>query len=443
MTRYPSRHPLIVLTAAVASFMMSPRTSLADGRIDPNTLITIPHGVFNGVLYNRYEAMFEGESSSHRPYRVPCQVIAPAWPDDGNGFVLFDWLNRTTVFTALGRDFPVARLMLTDDFLFAEGGSYATVRCDPIAIGTPWSDGRLDTSAEFIMSAGDEYDIVADFVRALDTDPLADDLLGELTRKGAFGYSASGWRLRGMLRHIQGKGLFDFSLIGGCGRGYDFPVGDKIQHSTTEKLPRADAGLEIDFCTEAEVIHPRFSAADSRHDDMNYRSYEFAGCSHLRNVDAALGGLPNADTANPADWFPFVRALLVAGYAWCDGVEPPPSIWLGAPGDSRIARDANGNALVRFVGGRPIDTEGYRLPEVAVGENRYIAYDPSYDDGTLIGLLRAIFGGFVDLTNAFTSHDDYVEQITDHTTRLVGQGYLLEADAEEIIRRAKESDIGK
>jgi hypothetical protein len=399
--------------------------------------------VFNGVPYNRYEAMFEGASSSHRPYRVPCQVIAPARPDDGHGFVLFDWLNRTTVFTAFGRDFPLARLMLTDDFLFGGGGSYATVRCDPIALGTPWSDGRLDTSTEFITSEVDEYDIVADFVTALDTDPLAVELLGEVTRKGAFGYSASGWRLRGMLRHNLGKGLFDFSLVGGCGRGYEFPAGDKIQHSTTEKLPRADAGLEMDFCTEAEVIHPRFTAADTRHDHTNYRSYEFAGCSHLRNVEAALAGLPDVDTANPADWFPFVRALLVAGYDWCDGVEPPPSIWLGAPGDGRIARDANCNALVRFVGARPIGTDAYRLPEVAVGENRYIAYDPSYEDGTLIGLLRAILGGFVDLTTNFTSHDDYVARVTEHATRLVRQGYLLRADAEEIIRRAQESDIGK
>ena len=44
-----------------------------------------------------------------------------------------------------------------------------------------------------------------------------------------------------------------------------------------------------------------------------------------------------------------------------------------------IVRDANGNALVRIVGGLPVDTLAYRLPEVAVGENQYIPYAPSYD----------------------------------------------------------------
>src|SRR5262249_14394112 len=151
---------------------------------------------FNGVPYVRYEAMFEGVTPDQHAYRVPCQIIAPVVPEDGCGLVLFEWINRTGVFTAIGQDFPIGRVMLTDDFLFSCGSSYATVRCDPIAIGTPWSDGRLDTSTEFITSAGDEYDIVVDFVTALGTDSLAVELLGEIDRMAAFGYSASGWRLR-------------------------------------------------------------------------------------------------------------------------------------------------------------------------------------------------------------------------------------------------------
>src|SRR5262249_21024080 len=197
------------LALAVAALAVSAEPARAGGRIDPGTLIVIPHGTFNGVRYARYEAMFEGVSSNHQPYRVPCQLIAPVRARDGSGLVLFDWLNRTTVFTALGRDFPLARLILTDDFLFGGGGSYATVRCDPVAIGTPWSDGRLDTSTEFITSAGDEYDIVVDFVKTLRTDPLAVAILGPIGRMAAFGDSASGWRLRGLLRISMGKGLFD------------------------------------------------------------------------------------------------------------------------------------------------------------------------------------------------------------------------------------------
>src|SRR5438093_1099391 len=117
---------------------------------------------------------------------------------------------------AVGQGQSYARYTMTDAFLFGAGISYATVRCDPAGIGKrspfsdpsrPWSDGRLDTSTEFITSAGDEFDIVVDFVKALRTDPVARRLLGRIYRTAAFGYSASGFRLRGLLRLQMGKGL--------------------------------------------------------------------------------------------------------------------------------------------------------------------------------------------------------------------------------------------
>src|SRR5262249_49699756 len=153
-----------------------------------------------------------------RAYRVPCQIIAPAAPADGSRLCLFDWLNRTTIFTAMGHEWAIGRAALTDEFLFGYmAASYGTVRCDPDGIGKPWSDGSLDTSTEIIQSAGDEFDIVADFVTALRTDPVAEYLLGTIDRMAAFGESASGTRLRGLLRLDIGKGLFDFSLVGGAG----------------------------------------------------------------------------------------------------------------------------------------------------------------------------------------------------------------------------------
>jgi hypothetical protein len=88
-------------------------------------------------------------------------------------------------------------------------------------------------------------------------------------------------------------------------------------------------------------------------------------------------------------------------------------------------------------------TNEYRLPEVAVGEHRYIPLDPSYDDGTFLGLFRMIGGGHVDLTDTFTDHDDYIDQITYHARALQEQGYILEADADAIIERASASDIGR
>jgi hypothetical protein len=443
-SRFLIQAAVALLTAAVASPLH------AAGQIDGESLVETSHGVFNGVHYMRYEAMFEGVTSNNRPYRVPCQIIAPEYPSDGSGLLLFDWLVRSTVFTVVEQEQADARYTMTDDFLFGLGHSYATVRCDPACIGKespivdptrPWSDDLLETSSEFITSAGDEFDIVVDYVTALRTDPVAQDLLGQISRRAAFGYSASGGRLRGLLRLKMGEGLFDFSLVGGNGAGYSHPTGNGVGDSWAEKPPLAGAGLEILFNTETDVV--ALKGYKARHEESNYRLYEIAGAAHIRDIDVLEFGLADPETANPAEWTPFIRALFVAGNNWCDGIEPPPTIWLGAPNDPSIVRDAKGNALVRYVGGQPVNTGDYRLPEVAVGENQYIPLAPSYNDGTFLGVFRMIGGGRVDLTDTFTDHDDYVEQVTYHARALQEQGYILEADADAIIERAIASDIGR
>jgi hypothetical protein len=432
--------PAAVALGAIA--LASPCS--AAGRIDAGTLVSISHGNFKGVHYTRYEAMFEGVTANQRPYRVPCQIVAPTIPAQGNGSLLFDWLVPSTIETAVGQEQADARYTLTDEFIFGSGWSYATVRGCIEAIGRqspisdytrPWSDDLLDTSSEFIVSAGDEFDIVVDYVKALRSDPVALGILGRTKRTAAFGYSASGWRVKGLLRLQIGKGLFDFSLVGGTGSGFVHPIGNGLGESASEKAPLPGCGLEINFQSETEGILAE--GYKTRRDEPNYRVYQFAGAAHIRAVDAAEFGLADPETANPADWVPFFRALFVAGNSWCDGIQPPPSLWLGAPNDPQLARDSRGNALVRYVGGQRVNTTGFRLPEVAVGENQYIPVDTSYDDGTFLGFFRVVAGSHVDLTGNITDHDAYVRRITAHARALEQRRYLLKSDADAIILRAK------
>ena len=440
---------IFVCLAVVIAMTALASPARAAGHIDASTLVKTPHGTFSGVKYTRYEAMFAGVTPNNRPYRVPCQIIAPSAPAQGSGLLLFDWLVPSTIVTAIAQEQADARYTMTDEFLFGQGVSYAAVRSAAAGIGRrspisdptrPWSDGLLDTSSEFITSAGDEFDIVVDYVKALRADPVALQVLGQTKRTAAFAYSASGFRLRGLLRLQTGKGLFDFSLVGGTGNGYNHPKGNDVGYSSAEKAPLAGAGLEIDFQTETDGIAS--DAYKTRHEEANYRVYQFAGATHIRAIDAAVFGLPDPEKANPADWVPFIRALFVAGNDWCNGITPPLTIWLGAPNDAQIARDAKGNALVRYVGQQPVNTTAYRLPEVAVGENQYIPLAPSYDDGTLLSFFRVLAGGHVDLTASLTSHNAYVNQITSHARTLQAQRYLLKEDADAIIRKAMQSDIG-
>lgn len=442
------RRSLLGATGAL-TLTIATLPSLGGGHIDANTLVSTSHGTFNGIPYTRYEAMFEGVTANNRPYRVPCQIITPANPNSGNRLLLFDWLVQTTIFTAVGQEQADARYTMTDSFLFGLGLSYATIRADPAAIGLsspvsdpsrPWSDNLLDTSSEFILSPGDEFDIVVDYVKALRTDLTAVQVLGSINRRAAFGYSASGQRLRGLLREKKGIGLFDFSLVGGTGTGFLHSTGNDVKQTSAEKPPLPGAGLEIDFQSETDVL--AFEGYKARHEEPNYRLYQFAGTAHLRDVDCAEFGLPDAATANPADWTPFFRALFAAGNRWCDGIQPPPSLWLGPPNKAVISRDAKGNALVTHVGGQRVSTSGYRLPEVAVGKNQYIPLAPSYDDGTFTGFFRVLAGSHVDLTVNIADHGDYVSQVTAHAQDLQARGYLLEADAEAIILQAEQSGIG-
>ncbi len=293
---------LFFRAAVVVTAIAAASPSRAADHIDASTVIATPQGTFGGVQYTRYEAMFDGVTPNGHPYRVPCQIIAPLHPQAGSGVLLFDWLVPSTIYTAVGQEQADARYTLTDDFIFGRGISYATVRCNPEGLGTrspvsdptrPWSDGLLDTSSEFILSAADEFDIVVDYVNALRTDPVALQILGDIHRTAAFGYSASGWHLRGLLRIPMGDGLFDFSLVGGTGNGFERPSGNGIKSSNVEKPPRAGAGLEIDFQSETDMF--LFDAHKTRHEEPNYRVYQFAGAAHIRDVDAALFGCPEPE----------------------------------------------------------------------------------------------------------------------------------------------------
>ena len=112
----------------------------------------------------------------------------------------------------------------------------------------------------------------------------------------------------------------------------------------------------------------------------------------------------------------------------------------GGGGEHRLLQElllGIGGALVGFVGGKPVNTTAYRLPEVAVGENQYIPLDPAYDDGSFLGFLRMIGGGHVDLTSSLPKPARYIRDVKCHARALQADGYLLKADADAIIQRAQ------
>ena len=138
----------LILAAATMIAAAAPSPCSAAGHVDGGTLVSTPHGTFSGVQYTRYEAMFAGVTSNGRPYRVPCQIVAPTHPAEGSGLLLFDWLVRSTIVTAVAQEQADARYTMGDDFLFGLGLS------SPGAIGSPTFTSTWMTSLALERRAG-------------------------------------------------------------------------------------------------------------------------------------------------------------------------------------------------------------------------------------------------------------------------------------------------
>src|SRR5688572_1160442 len=86
MLQASARHVLrlVLPLAALHLAGQAPAQSNPQGRIDPSTWVHAPLDTFGGVPYARHEAMFEGVTANQRPFRVPCQIIAPVNPAQGS-----------------------------------------------------------------------------------------------------------------------------------------------------------------------------------------------------------------------------------------------------------------------------------------------------------------------------------------------------------------------
>ena len=280
--------------------------------------------------------------------------------------------------------------------------------------------------------------------------------------------------------------LFDGWLIGGAKATYErWPTISAAGVVTpgapiirTEPTP-ASHGHVIELGTEADMGLLRGPPPGNEFvrfgDTAWYRSYEIAGAQHLSwgtiaangqsgaaillpgladsvSELAAISGvstdyvLPVIDGfdcvethpliyANPLDWNPVVRALLVAMEQWLKvGTPPPPSMWLTPTegearyGDASMKRDSVGNAL-----------GGIRLPDVDVGRGRFYAVSP--DSPPAGGNILA--GAYFDRHDRFRNRGVYVGALSRQADALVAAGFLLPDDRDALIDSAVQSRVGK
>jgi hypothetical protein len=383
--------------------------------------VTTPFGKFGGVPYVKHTGRFVDSAGN---YKVPYEIVAPKNARQGNGAVLVElshfWL-RT-----MGRDY-----FFGQDFLFGHGFSYAAVGWGDYVSG-PWDFTILDPTANDVFApAGVGGVILGDFAMALHGQPFGmkvDAVYG-------FGYSHSPGAHMDLLLSDQGAGVFDFTIIGGL----DFP-------NAIPKVPSMDRGRVMILRAECDIVLLQgqvLHTEDALH--PFFRIYEFAGMPHVpAMIDKDAWGNPIGYVTPQIDLTPYSRSLFLAGHLWAtQGKQPPGSVYhqSAAAGSidpvygfsTGIARGELGNAL-----------GGVRQPDLEVGRGQFLAanfINPLYDDPE--------FGAFYDRKDTaefrarYPNHGSYVLAFEHQVNVLLGQGFLLRADATAWLEGAGHSDAGK
>jgi hypothetical protein len=409
-----------------------------------------PFGTFGGVQYVRYTGRFVG-TTALGDYRMAFEIVAPANPGLGNGTVLIE--PPHSGFGPAGRD-----LVLGRDFVFGHGFSYATVGFGTFGLNI------LDPTATDLRLAGQpvanlgpdpvtDFDILVQFVNALESDPFAVGALGSIERKYGYGVSQTSGVWQVVFHRPGGQSLLDFTLLHiDLWRPVfiDDPFAPQLLEILPEEFtPLTGIGKVIWVESEGDQLLSAGTSAQLRRavvgpdaDPAHYRLYEIAGAPHFSGTPD--DPLPPPFNPLALDLAGVVRAMFVAGDQWMHaGAPPPPSVLLAQapPGtidpvygfETGIARDANLNAL-----------GGIRFPDVEVGRAWFVASLVDQGIPLLVGLwfdLQCV--PLSDGSPRFADHGDYVSRVVQQANALRNGGYLLEADAEALKEQAAESEVGK
>ncbi|HSW11611.1 MAG TPA: alpha/beta hydrolase domain-containing protein [Solimonas sp.] len=367
-------------------------------------------------------------------YTTRIIVRRPADVARFNGTVLLDWVNVTAQFENAVDTLEAHQLFHRDGYAYVHVSAQAAgLCCLPELTPKLWDPQRYAP----ISHPGDDYafDMLSQIAKAIRA-PTGIAPMGPLKvqRIIAMGQSQSAIRLYGYVTQVQRDAdvIDGFLIHSGGGRVYD----------------PAPAVPVIQLFSEFEA-----SPEEPSH-VVNYRAWEIAGSAHqnfwvgyhqvLGAGLRALGDLQrpasadeemHATAANYGEQVqPLQLVCIVAGTQfpmrylvssaihhldrWIrTGVAPPEGARYQFDGNA-LAKDQYGNAL-----------GGIRLPMVDV---------PVARSNATLCTLGGITVPFTDpeLMSLYPTHADYYCQTRAATQRAVEQGFLLPADAEELLGRA-------
>lgn len=394
--------------------------------------------------YTEEEYLLSGEALSLETgeaaaYKTRILVYRPEHRRDFNGTVVVNWSNVTAQ-----TDAPSAWIG-QHEFLLREG--YAAVAASvqkqgvdgsPISLRF-WDPVRYGE----VTHPGDEYayDIYSQMAQALRARPRSDpDPLGGLNARTvlATGASQSAGYLQTYINEVQEyHGLYDgfMPFVSAPGSNREDVRDDLVPvlwvNSEAEADPevRPDAGLfrlwevagagHVDHWWHAYVNYYMWPRD---HGSAGGESVEREWDPRQEGQYGERGGSPC-----PSNYYPFRHPLRAATHhldEWVTDNREPPTARLEFDDLGNVVRDEHLNAV-----------GGVRMPVIDVPVATY--------DATRCGLHgQTIQFDPVTLQELYPTHDEYVSQMEVATAQAIGEGFLLPTDGEDLLERARASDVG-
>jgi hypothetical protein len=159
------------------------------------------------------------------------------------------------------------------------------------------------------------------------------------------------------------------------------------------------------------------------------------GCTHQQFVNGPSVGVPGVVDPNTYPFSDVANAAFADLTRWVDdGVPPPHAPRIEVSGTGAIVRDSFGNAL-----------GGLRTPFVDVPTASYTPTDTVAHTTAFSGF--CILYGYntpfsqTTLESLYQNHGQYVALVAQESNRLVGEGFWLKPDAQEVIKQAAQADV--
>jgi hypothetical protein len=195
---------------------------------------------------------------------------------------------------------------------------------------------------------------------------------------------------------------------------------------------RVDRSYRRDDCDEPSDRYRLYELAGAGHMNTRYPPYsenamwqiDPTGTAGEVPKDAAMNSLPHGEM--------FAAGLdhLVRWVA--EGVVPPRAARIETGADGLFVKDQYGNSR-----------GGVRCAQMDVPRNQYVSNPGTNPDGTpafgVVGIEEPL--PIATLKEMYRDHADYVERFSRRVDELVGEGWLLPADADEMRAEAERAAV--